>query len=165
MTASTRRAALGAILAAPLASAPAVALTGNASSDVPDHEARFLALVPRLRALVPPLERAKAYMSTLYALGDRQAGDHPGWGDWKVASAWADRATAARKRNGYSEAWDAVNRHSAKIDELVSEFMDQRMTTLSAIAWKARLADALDCWEDEAGSDLAAWAREDEACA
>ena len=159
--ASTRRAALGAILSAPLASVPAIA----AQPSLPDYEAQFLALLPQLRKLLPPFERAKAYMATLYEDGDRQAGEHPGWGDRKVAIAWVDRAIAARKRNGYSEAWDSVNRHSAKIDELVSEFMDQRMTTLPAIAWKARIADALDCWEEEAGSDLTAWAREDGACA
>lgn len=161
MSAATRRAALGAILAAPLASVPAQAVTRS----LPDHEARFLALIPQLRKILPPLERAKAYMRELYDLGDDAAGGYPNGGSPSDRKAWADRAHAARRDNGYPEAWDAVNLYSAKIDPLVGEFMDQRMTTLPAIAWKARLAEALDCWEEEAGSDLAAWAREDEACA
>ena len=53
MTASTRRAALGAILAVPLASVPAVA----ALPRLPDHEARFLAIGPQLVSLLDEYDR------------------------------------------------------------------------------------------------------------
>ncbi|MCJ2070660.1 hypothetical protein MKK75_17995 [Methylobacterium sp. J-030] len=163
--ASTRRAALGAILAAPLTSMPAAAWTAETGSDLPDHEVQFLALIPQLRTLVPPIEHAKASARALYEHGDRSAGEHPGWGDPPAAKAWRLRAEAARDRNGYHEAWEAWAKLTDAVDKLVTDFMTERMTTLPAISWKARVADLLDCWEEQAGYDLAAWAREDALCA
>ncbi|MCJ2070896.1 hypothetical protein MKK75_19230 [Methylobacterium sp. J-030] len=165
MTASTRRAALGALLAAPLASVPAVAAVSPLGGGLPDHEVQFLALIPQLRKLVLPIERAKAFAKALYEDGDHSAGEHPGWDDPPAAKAWRLRAEAARARNGYHEAWEAWAKHIDAVDKLVTDFMTERMTTLLAIGWKARVADLLDCWEEQVGYDLAAWAREDALCA
>jgi hypothetical protein len=111
------------------------------------------------------MEKAKDFCQTVYDEGDRSAGEHPGHSDPALRKAWAERARVGRDRLGYSQAWEVWSRHADEIDKLVGDLMTERMTTLSAIAWKARLADLLDCWEEQAGSDLAAWAREDEACA
>ena len=165
MSASTRRAALGAILAAPLASVPVAATVSPRGDNLPEHEVRFLALIPQLRVLAPPLERAKVFVHALYEDGDRRAGEHPTWERPQAARAWVERAKAIRDRNGYSEAWEAWNNHAMKLENLVAEFMVLRMTTLPAIAWKARIADLLDSWEEQAGSDLSAWAKEDAECA
>lgn len=164
MSASTRRAALGAILAAPLTGGAVMALPSG-SAGLPEHEVQFLALIPQFRKLIPPIERAKAFAKALYADGERIAGEHPGWGDPLAAKAWRLRAEAARDANGYHEACEAWSKHTNAVDVLVTDFMTERMTTLLAIGWKARVADLLDCWEEQAGYDLAAWAREDALCA
>lgn len=165
MRASTRRAALGAILTAPLASVPAVALTANVRSDVPDHEARFLALVPWLKVVVPPAEEAKARAKAVAAKAEAEAGEHPGWDRPYAVSEWVRRDQANRMTMGYTALWSAWNDATDPIDEAVTDLMDQRMTTLFALAWKARVADLLDCWEEQVGYDLAAMAREGTICA
>ena len=106
-------------------------------SPVPGHEIRYLALIPQLRKLVLPVERAKAFAEVPYADGVRSTGEYPGWDDPLAAKAWRLCAEAARDRNGYHEAWEAWSKHTDAVDVRVSDFMTEHMTMLLAIGWQA----------------------------
>ena len=161
MTASTRRAALGAIFATPLASVTAVALTGEIASDLPDHEARFLALAPAPLPKLVEYDRLWAESTELYSVAER-AHPHPDPRvfDLDALKESARRLVAAPEWIAYLDARRPADDLDSDIDETVAPFMDLAMVSLSAILLKYRIGMTLPQYEDDAISDLSRLAKE-----
>jgi hypothetical protein len=104
MIASTRRATLGAILAAPLASVPAVANVSHAVETLPEREAEFLGLAPSILPLARAFNAASLEVHRLYEAANEAAGPYPGRDDKQAHRAWVSRGQAGRDSNGYHEA-------------------------------------------------------------
>ncbi|MCJ2056602.1 hypothetical protein MKL09_08545 [Methylobacterium sp. J-048] len=153
--ASTRRAALGALLALPAASLPALAATHG---ELPEREAQFLALAPRILPLVEALKSTWQEAHRLYTAAEDEAGTFPGYDDEKMRRAWVHRAKAARDANGYSDAWGVFNATDVALTQVVNGFDEVEMTTLPAILLKAMLVDLGDWWKDSVVADLQRYA-------
>ncbi|WP_267356480.1 MULTISPECIES: hypothetical protein [unclassified Methylobacterium] len=152
MTASTRRAALGAILAAPLASVPAVAVAPH----LPDHEARLLAIGPQLVSLLDEYDRLWALVHPYYEAWE-QASERfpiPRWQHAERLPEWAAYLAARRPA-------DAVN---DRIEALYSPD-DEPMTTLPAILLRLRYAMTFDAFVDDALDELRELWRRQPLCA
>lgn len=152
MAASTRRAALGAILSAPLASLPAVAVLKT----VPEGEVRFLAIGPQLVKLLDEYDRRRALALEAHAIWWK-AGEHlpvPKWPameslpEWKVYSFLAD----------YAEEIGEPAR------ALYAPFDGMQLTSLKAVLLRCRCASSFDL-EDEAMADIRRLWREGTLCA
>ncbi|MGE8126844.1 hypothetical protein ACQKQD_07690 [Methylobacterium sp. NPDC080182] len=152
MTASTRRAALGAILAAPLASVPALAATQN----LPEAEARFIAIGPQLVPLLDEFDRLWAIAKAAHA-DWWKAGEHlprPRWPameslpEWKI---YSDLVEPAEKVG--DAAW-----------ALYDPFDGLHLTSLQAVLLRCRWAASFDL-EEEAMADIKRLWREGTICA
>ena len=153
-----RRGFLRALAAIPLTGAIMGATSEAGAADLPEYEARFLALAPWLAEVVPPAERARWTARQLYEEGERAAGEHPGWSVPKVAHGWFKAAQAIRASNGYMAAAEFADELARPIVEAYAEFRHAHMTTIPAIAWKARLSLLLDESDDSILADMAALA-------
>ncbi|MEH3117024.1 MAG: hypothetical protein PGN25_05270 [Methylorubrum populi] len=114
---------------------------------LPDHETRFLALIPWFARVVPEGEEARNRASRLHEEGMAVAGE-----------AWSPALEKAWRENGYSAAADLANDLDEPIAVAFEPFMSLPMTTLPALAWKARVSLYLFDGAEEALSDLAALA-------
>lgn len=136
-------------LIAGLAAAPLVAVSTGAAA-VSDDEARFLALIPWLKTVIPALEAAQQRSTDLFNEGYDVAGERPDPSLGRHAhAAWIDRAQARRQANGYYDAWQAGEAIEAPVVEAAEPFMDTPMTSLQGVAWKARVGLALG-WDEAA---------------
>lgn len=150
MTASTRRTALSALLALPALASPAASL--------PEREAQFLALAPKILPLAQALNSAGLEAHRLYDAADEAAGPYPGRDNDRAHRAWIRRSHALRDINGYHEAWAAMNAADAALAPLVEGFDEVEMTTMPAILLKAMLVDLGDWWKDSVVADLQRYA-------
>lgn len=142
MSASTRRAALRAILAAPLASVPAVA----AAFALPDDEACFLAIGPRLVRLLDEHDRLWPAAHERYEAWNRARDRFP-IPHWPAAEALPEwHAYLAARRPS-----DAVN---DAIEALYEPFAEMVLTTLPAILLRVRYALTFDAFAEDAMDDL-----------
>lgn len=159
-TRSTRRAALGAILAVPFVPVPAIA-----APDLSKQEREFIALVPWLQAVVPAAEEAGRKMSFLWNAAVEEAGPwrHDATGLEQLQR--RERLEEAKVRNGYHAAWRRMVDLQEPISDSVRTLMGYPMTTPTAVAWKARLSILLDCWQEEALDDMAALVGRARTCA
>lgn len=144
MTASTRRAALGAILAAPLASLPVMA----AASAVTAVEARFLALAPRVVPLLDEYDRLWEASRPFYE-AYRQVADvrwRAGMQDTHDGPEW--------------RAYEESRRRADEIDDILlglyEPFRDERFVGFEAILLRHRFAMTFDWADDGAMGDLTA---------
>jgi hypothetical protein len=156
MAASTRRAALGAILAAPLTGGAVMALP-SAPVKLRDHEAQFLVLVPTLLPKLVEYDRLWAEATRLYSVAE-QAHPHP---DPRVfnleALKEADRKLVATPEwVAYLVARRPADDPDADIDETVAPFMDLPMVSLL----KHRIGMTLGQYEDDARDDIDRLAKE-----
>jgi len=158
MTASTRRAALGAILAAPLASVSVAATAPHSGAPLPEREAKFLALAPRILPLARTLNAAGLEAHRRYEAAEEAAGPFPGLDSDRAHRAWIERSHAVRDINGYHEAWAAMNAADVALTPLVDGFDEVEMTTMSAILLKAMLIDLGDWWRESVIADLQRYA-------
>ncbi|MCJ2048540.1 hypothetical protein [Methylobacterium sp. J-070] len=142
MTASTRRAALGAILAAPLASVPAVA----ALSHLPGQESRFIAIGPQLVQLLDEYDRLWAPVRSYYEAWERAAERFP-IPRWQLAEKLPEWGAYLAAR----EPADAVN---DRLVSLYEPFEDEPMTTLPAILLRLRYALTFDAFAEDAMDEL-----------
>ncbi|GJE77257.1 hypothetical protein [Methylorubrum suomiense] len=151
MSRTTRRIALGAILAVPFAPVPAMA-----APNLSKQEREFIALVPWLQSVVPEAEEAAQLKHTLYEAAMEKAGR---WRHDETTTehhARLRRVERAQRENGYNQAWERMTALEEPIGDATRELMGYPMTTPTAIAWKARLAILFDCWHEEALDDMAA---------
>jgi hypothetical protein len=160
MTASTRRAALGAILAAPLTGGTVMALP-SASTSLSDHEARFLALAPTLLPKLTEFDRLWEESSRLYDEA-RQAHPRP---DPEIFDLAAQEG--APKSIKVTPEWQAYLASREPTDELDSQldavllpFMDEPMVSFPAILLKCRIGMSLRQYQDDAVGDLERLAKE-----
>ncbi|KAA0122248.1 hypothetical protein CIW48_19860 [Methylobacterium sp. P1-11] len=150
---TSRRAALGAILAAPLASVPVIA----AQSVLPDHEARLLAIGPQLVALLDEYDRLKPQWVEAYEAWSkaRQHFAIPQWPEAEKLPEWQAYCLARVPA-------DAVN---DRIEELYSPCDAEPCNTLPAIMLRFRYAMTFEEWIDEAMADLREYMRRHPLCA
>lgn len=149
MTASTRRAALGAILAAPLASVPAVA----ALAPLPDHEARLIANGPELVRLLDEYDRLWGPVHAYYEAWERASERFPvpRWQSAEKLPEWGAYLAARAPADDVND----------RIEALYSPDTRQRMTTLPAILLRLRYALTFENAVDDALDDLReVWARQ-----
>lgn len=144
MTASTRRAALGAILAAPLASVPAMAASNTVSGD----EARFLALAPRIVSMLDEMDRVWAIARPLYEKWNaaREALYGRSWRDHEDLPEWHDYVSARQPADDLDEA----------LDDLYAPFMNVRFVSFDAILLRHRIGMTLEHFDDDAKDDMTA---------
>ncbi|MDP4006924.1 hypothetical protein [Methylobacterium sp. NEAU K] len=149
---STRRAALGAILAAPLASVPAVAAVPH---DLPEHQVRFLALAPTLLPVLTEYDRLWAEATRLYGIAEAA---HPR-PEPRIFS--FDALTEADRNIVITPVWRVylTTRRPAddldnRLEAIVSPFMDEPMLSLPAILLKHRIGITLGHYEDDAMGDI-----------
>lgn len=145
MSVSTRRAALGAILAAPMASVPVAAALSTLSGD----EARFLALAPRI---VPMLDR----FDRIWAAA------HEFYEAWDAAQKKLNTDKWTEKSEHLPEwhAYVAARAPSDEIDEAFAElyqpFEDVRFVSFEAIMLRFRIGMSFDHLSDDASDDMEA---------
>ncbi|MGU3422314.1 hypothetical protein [Methylobacterium sp. D54C] len=154
--ASTRRAALGAILAAPLASVPSVA----AEAILPDHEARFLAIAPQLVAMLDEYDRLASHYKAAYEAWSQARRDFviPQWPEAEKLPEW----------RAYIVAREPADALFVRIEELydpTEESDAQAFTTLPAIMARLRYALTFEEWTDEAMADVREYLRRHPLCA
>ncbi|MGU3387737.1 hypothetical protein ACLBYG_24740 [Methylobacterium sp. D53M] len=140
--ASTRRAALGAILSAPLASVPAAAAMGS-------DEARFLASAPRIVALLEEYDRLWAISAPLYELYSEASNAlrSGGFEDRHETPEWF---AYIESRRGADEIDNALN-------ELFLSFRGIRFRSPEAILLRHRYALTFEWEEDQAAADVRAY--------
>jgi hypothetical protein len=143
MKASTRRATLGAILAAPLASVPVVAEI----SYVSDHEARFLALAPRIVSLCDEHDRIWPGCKELYAA-------------WEVArvkmwgQTWHVQTERLPEWHAYIEARKPADEIDRIMEDRYEPFHDVRFVSFDAIKLRHRWGMTFDWICDDVSDDL-----------
>ncbi|MCJ2049324.1 hypothetical protein [Methylobacterium sp. J-070] len=155
VTPSTRRAALGAILAAPLASVPVVANFPD-SGKLPDDEARFLAIGPQLVQLLNEYDRLWAVAKTAHA-DWWKAGEHlpsPRWPAMESLPEW----------KVYSDLVEPAEKVGDAIRALYEPFDGLHLTSLRAVLLRCRWAASFGC-EEEAMADIVRLWREGTLCA
>ncbi|WP_267358433.1 MULTISPECIES: hypothetical protein [unclassified Methylobacterium] len=143
--------------AAPLTGGVVMALPSD-SEQLPEREAQFLALTPRILPLAKALNAAALEVHRLYEAGDETAGPFPGHDDGPLRSAWIKRSHAARDGNGYHEAWATMNAADKALTPLVDGFDEVEMTTLPAILLKAMLIGLGEWWKESVSADLQRYA-------
>lgn len=143
MAASTRRAALGAILAAPLASMPAVAATSTVSGD----EARFLALAPRLIALLDEYDR-------LWLLKDEPYATWEAAREKRFGQSYRRETEETPEYHAYIEARRPADELDAILEELYEPFQDIRLVTIEAIMLRHRYGMTFETFRDDVLEDL-----------
>ncbi|MCJ2053929.1 hypothetical protein [Methylobacterium sp. J-070] len=149
MTVSTRRAALGAILAAPLASVPAVALTATVRSDLPDDEARFLALAPRMIALLNEYDRLWLLKDEPYAAWEKAR--------LKVhGRKWKHQSENLPEWHAYIAARRPADAIDSVLEELYEPFAHVRFVSFEAIMLRHRYGMTFSWAEDDALDDMTA---------
>ena len=144
VTRSTRRAALGAILAVPLASMPVVAAPDSLSDD----EVRFLALAPRLVPLLIEYDRVWAASKPYYE-AYRKAAD-------AAYNCGKHDATDLPEWHAYGESRERADEIDAIAEELYQPFWNVRFVSFEAILLRHRFAMAFDWAEEGAREDLTA---------
>ncbi|WP_267428069.1 hypothetical protein [Methylobacterium sp. GC_Met_2] len=152
MSASTRRAALGAILAAPLASVPVVAAIPPAA-----YEADFIALMIAATPTLREHDRLWKIACALYRDVERE---FPwGGGRWQLREAsevWA----------AYDTAWQAASAVHLELEDTFERFQGRPMVTERGVLMKMRLGRTLDgLFEDDSWHDLARLFEEGTLCA
>lgn len=152
---STRRGALGALLALPAASLPAIA---GAQAGLSEQEAHFLALAPKILPLAAALNAASLEVHRLYEAAGEAAGPYPGRDNQRAHRAWVERGRVGRDANGYHDAWAVMNAADNALTTLVDGFDTVEMTTLPAILLKALLADLGEWWRESVVDDLQRYA-------
>ncbi|WP_419829867.1 hypothetical protein [Methylobacterium sp.] len=156
MSASTRRAAIGAILAAPLASVPVVALTANIPSDLSDLEARFIALAPRLVPLLDEYDRLRLLWNEPYAAWEKAR--ETGKRHWKPSD---EKLPEYQTYLKVREPADEIDRIC---EQMYDPYHDLRLVSFEAIKLRHRFGMTFDWARDDLLDDLdAIWGRE--ACA
>ena len=160
MTASTRRAALGAILAAPLTGGVVMALPSDSTS-LPDYEARFLALAPTLLPKLTELDRVCAEATRLYSVAEA-AHPHPDPRIFDLESLKEahERVVLTPEWQAYLTARVPADALDNQLDGTVSPFMELPMVSLPAILLKHRIGMTLGQYEDDAQSDISRLAQE-----
>lgn len=145
-TASTRRAALGAILVAPLASVPAVALTANIRSVLPDDEARFLALAPRMIALLNEYDRLRLLWKEPYAAWEKARG----------RGRWKPEHESLPEWSTYLELRQPADEIDGILEALYEPFAQVRFISFEAIMLRHRYGMTFSWAEDDALDDMTA---------
>lgn len=150
---TSRRAALGAILAAPLASVPAVA----APAALPDYEVRLIALGPQLIALCDELDRLWPASHETYAAWSKasQKFPTPCWEKAELLPEWQD----------YLDTREPLDAVDDQIDQLVGSFIREPMQSLPGITLRLRYAASYEGEEAGALADLCEYLRRHPPCA
>lgn len=142
MTASTRRAALGAILAAPPASVPAGATVSAPASNLAEHEAELLALAPRLIPLLDEFDRLWSQVAPFYEAWER-ASKRLRPRDWQAMEQLPEWAA-------YIEARRPADELDHQIEALYEPYMNVSVNILAGIMLKHRYGVSIDAFRDDA---------------
>lgn len=142
MTASTRRAALGAILAAPLASLPAIAALGS-------DETRFLASASRIVAMLNEYDRLWAASRPFYEAW-LKAAEH------LIGDRYLERDTIP-EWGTYCESRRAADEIDAELYDLHESFEGVQFQSADAIMLRHRIALTFDWAEQDAGDNVKAY--------
>lgn len=156
MSASTRRAALGAILVAPFTGGAVMALPSGSGS-LPDDEARFLAIGPQLVRLLDEYDRLWEPSHAAYEAW-QAAGKHlpfPRWPAMEALPEWKVYCAVRQPADDLNEVLKA----------LYEPFEDLLLTSLPAVLLRCRYAATFDTYQDEALADIARLWREGTLCA
>ena len=156
MTASTRRAALGAILAAPLTGGAVMALPSGSAS-LPDDEARFLVIGPQLVKLLDEYDRLWEPSHAAYEAW-QAAGRHlpiPRWPAMEALPEWKVYCDVRQPADDLNEVLKA----------LYEPFEDLHLTSLPAVLLRCRYAATFETYQEEALADIARLWREGTLCA
>jgi type IV secretory pathway TrbF-like protein len=140
---TSRRAALGAILAAPLASVPAVS-----AATLSEPEARFLALAPKLLALCELHDRVWPLSREPYEQWCREID--------RSNRPWREGDDDLPSYHAYCAARAPADRADEEAFELCKPFEDVRFTSFEAILLRHRVNMTFDWLSDEAADDLTA---------
>ncbi|MGX9982942.1 hypothetical protein [Methylobacterium fujisawaense] len=144
MTASTRRAALGAILAAPLASAPAIASTSALSDD----EVRFVALGPQIVPMLDEYDRIWEAKAPFYEA-------------WSKASEKirgpSNGSEEIPEWHAYVESRRPADEIDNSLDEMLMPFEGIRFVSFEAIMLRHRIAMTFDYRADDVEADVRAY--------
>lgn len=154
MTASTRRAALGALLALPAASLPAIA----ESPDVSVAEAQLLAIGPQLVRLLNEYDRRWAPVDACFQVWEAACGR------LRAAGRWKEREDIPEWK-AYLAAREPVDEVGDVVEALFEPFQDTPLTTLPAVLLRYRYAMTFDAFRDDALADLDRLWREGKLCA
>lgn len=163
MTTSTRRAALGAILAGPLAGIAVAASPskGGQLGHLPDMEAQFLSLAPMMLPKLAEFDRLWAEAGRLYRVAESSCPrPDPEFFNCIAEQAADRRMIAAPAWRAYMLAREPVDELDNLLDEIVSPFMNLPMTSFPAILLKYRIGMTLGQYEDDAISDIGRLAEE-----
>lgn len=156
MSASTRRAALGAILAAPFTGGAVMALPSG-SEPLPDDEARFLAIGPQLVKLLDEYDRLWEPSHAAYEAW-QAAGRHlpiPRWPAMEALPEW----------KVYCDVRQPADELNEVLKALYEPFEDTHLTSLPAVLLRCRYAATFDTYQEEALADIARLWREGTLCA
>ncbi|MCJ2061023.1 hypothetical protein MKL09_31455 [Methylobacterium sp. J-048] len=145
----SRPAALGAILAAPLTGGVVMALPSG-PKNLPDHEAQFLAVAPRMVALLDEYDRLWALSHEPYAIYEQARGrgrykpEHEKLPEWFA----------------YIEARRPADDLDAILEEMYEPYRDLRLVSFEAIKLRHRYGMTFDWARDDLLEDLdAIWGR------
>ena len=158
--ASTRRAALGAILAAPLTGGAVMALPSG-TGKLPDHEAQFLALAPTLLPKLAEYDQLWAEATRLYSVAESvHPRPDPRIFDLDIQSEADRRIVLTPEWRAYLTARVPADALDNQIEAIVTRFMDLPMASLPAILLKHRIGMTLGQYEDDARRDIGRLAKE-----
>ena len=149
MTASTRRASLGAILAAPITGEAVMALPSD-PGNLPDQEAQFLALAPCMVALLDEYDRLGALSHEPYAVYEQARGGGFYKAEHEKLPEWF----------AYIEARRPADEIDAILEEMYETYRDLRLVSFEAIKLRHRYGMTFDWARDDLLEDLdAIWGR------
>lgn len=139
---TSRRAALGAILAAPLASKPVAAITCS------EVESRWLALAPKLLALCEVHDRTWPL--------SREPYEKWCWERERSGRPWSDQDEKMPSYRAYCKARAPADEADDQAMAACKPFEGVRFKTLDAILLRHRVTMTFDWLADEAADDLTA---------
>lgn len=145
MSASTRRAALGAIFAAPLASVPAVASTFALSND----EVRFVALGPQIVPMLDEYDRIWEAKAPFFAAWEKIAD--------KFRGEDYDKGQETAEWRAYVESRSPADEIDNLLEGILAPFEGVRFVSAEAIMLRHRIALTFDYREDDVAADVRAY--------
>ena len=146
MSASTRRAALGAILVAPLASVPAV------SAALPAEETRFIALAPRMVPMMDEYDRLRLLWSEPFAAYEKARK--------RTGNPWERHDENLPEWQTYVKVREPADELDRILEEMYAPYRDMRLVSFEAIKLRHRFGMTFDWARDDLLEDLdAIWGR------